>query len=702
MTGYGVDEILGTAMPYPFWPDEEIEKLQKLYFTPIEEGQTHRVAFRRKNGERFTALVSPSVVTNELGEMVSFFAIIKDISAISVGNKRERMLSLVADKTTDAVIVAGHDYRIIWVNDAFSKLTGYSLQEIQGKVPGRFLQGPKTSAKTRKVIREHLRRRESVAVEILNYAKDGTEYWLDLNINPVFDENGELELFIAVERDVTTKKRAEQALQLANDQLEEIQEIAKIGYWELEYETGRLNMSEVCYEIFGVDKKTYNGTIRGLMKYVHTDDSKMVRNAMNDALDSGFYDLVYRVKRSDDQVRFVQERGVVISDPMNGGKILRGTVQDIDGSVRARMERETMSEIRQVIDTSPVVHFKLVMMPDGNIRFAYVSESIEKIDPRLNAALLMRGRQNPIYIVGRTQFELVIKELTSSAEKDSPMQMELLVDNEKGQRHIELYAEPEVSIDGKLVWYGHLQDVPATYQRNLELERLVSITESQNQRLLDFAQVLSHNVRLHSSTMDGLIMAIDESSDPDELELYHRYLRETSEKLDDTLRDLNTVLTIRSGAERKLEAVDVASLLENGKTEWASRCELAGGKLDFKVPSKLEAVTSKKVLISILDELIDNAIRFRSVDRPLRVEVSASIDYSKRSLEIRVSDNGIGINQELVKENMFGMYRTFHEGISGKGIGLFLAKNRAEAIEGDLALTKFKKHGVCFTLTCRM
>lgn len=52
MTGYGVDEILGTAMPYPFWPDEEIEKLQKLYFTPIEEGQTHRVAFRRKNGER--------------------------------------------------------------------------------------------------------------------------------------------------------------------------------------------------------------------------------------------------------------------------------------------------------------------------------------------------------------------------------------------------------------------------------------------------------------------------------------------------------------------------------------------------------------------------------------------------------------------------------------------------------------------------
>lgn len=698
---YEAEEILGASLPYPFWPEEEVETLKALFFSPIVQGQSHLITFVQKNGTRKSVMVSPSVITDDDGNMVSFFAVVKDVTELMLSRRRKRMLSLVADKTTDAVIVAGPDYRIIWVNDAFCRLTGHTLEEVIGKVPGRFLQGPKTSVETRRVIKEHLHRRESVAVEILNYAKDGTEYWLDLNINPVFDENGDLEFFIAVERDITAKKEAEYALQLAYAQLEEVQLIAKMGYWELEYETGRITMSDSCYEIYGIERSGFNGTIRSMMHYVHIDDTQIVRNALNDALDTGNYDIVYRVKRDDGRVRFVQERGLIVQDPVHNCKVLRVTAQDVDAAVRARMDRETMNEIRQVIDTSPVVHFKLQMHEDGNIRFAYVSESIEKIDGRLNAALLMRGRQNPLSVLGKSQFEAVVLRLTDAAEKGEVVQMELLIDSDKGPLHVEFFAEPEVSADARLVWYGHLQDVTTTFQRNLELERLVTVTETQNQRLLDFAQILSHNVRLHSSTMEGLIHAIDETDDAEEREMYQGYLKETSDKLDDTLRDLNAVLTIRSGTDRDLETLDVAEVLGKEAARWKTQIAEVGGRLLMKVRPGVKAVGSAPVLVSMLDELVQNAIRFRSDERPLRLEISARFDVRKRTVVIAVEDNGRGFELPRNEGYLFGMYRTFHDGLSGKGLGLFLAKNKAEAMEADLVLTRASDKGCCFTVLCR-
>lgn len=314
MTGFEPNEILGSSQPFPFWPEEEIERLQRMFYKPLEEGQTHQVTFKRKSGQRFTAMVSPSAVTNDRGEIVTFFATIKDISELMASRKRQRMLSLVADKTTDAVIVAGPDYRIVWVNEAFERLTGFTLAEVYGHKPGRMLQGENTSMETRRIIREHLNRQESVAVEILNYAKDGKEYWLDLNINPVFDDDGDLEFYIAVERDITVKKEAELALQLALDQLEEIQEIAKIGFWELNYKTGHLGLSDTCFSIYGINKDAFKPNMRSLMMHIHPDDAGMVRNALNQAPFTGDYDLVYRVVRGDGEVRYVQERGMVVYD----------------------------------------------------------------------------------------------------------------------------------------------------------------------------------------------------------------------------------------------------------------------------------------------------------------------------------------------------------------------------------------------------
>ena len=112
-------------------------------------------------------------------------------------------LSLVARRTNNAAIVTDERRRIVWVNDAFTRVTGYTLDEVRGKVPGEFLQYSKTNPETVRVMREALTRGHGCHVEILNRGKNGNEYWLDLDIQPLHDETGRVSGFIAIEVDIT-------------------------------------------------------------------------------------------------------------------------------------------------------------------------------------------------------------------------------------------------------------------------------------------------------------------------------------------------------------------------------------------------------------------------------------------------------------------------------------------------------------------
>ncbi len=124
-------------------------------------------------------------------------------------------LALVASKTTDVVVITDSMGKISWVNDAFEILTGYSLEEIKGKKPGTFLQGKDTDPSTRQQLADAIANYRSVHVEILNYAKSGKSYWLDLKIDPIVGDDGTVGKFIAIEREITDHKMAEETLQLA-------------------------------------------------------------------------------------------------------------------------------------------------------------------------------------------------------------------------------------------------------------------------------------------------------------------------------------------------------------------------------------------------------------------------------------------------------------------------------------------------------
>jgi PAS domain S-box-containing protein len=125
-----------------------------------------------------------------------------------------RKLALVAARTDNAVVVTDAQGRIEWVNEGFTRMTGWKLDEIIGKKPGTFLQGPGTDPATVRLISSSLREHSGVKVEILNYHRSGRTYWSALEIQPIRNEVGEVVNFMAIESDITQRRLDEKRRRL--------------------------------------------------------------------------------------------------------------------------------------------------------------------------------------------------------------------------------------------------------------------------------------------------------------------------------------------------------------------------------------------------------------------------------------------------------------------------------------------------------
>jgi PAS domain S-box-containing protein len=162
-------------------------------------------------------------------------------------------LALVAKQTTNLVIITDAQRRITWVNDSFQHVTGYSLPEVLGQRPGTLLQFEGTDPLTIEQMRQALDEARPFHGEVLNRAKNGRMYWLEVDIQPMTDAQGQLTGFMAIESDITQHKLTAQELAASQSLLDQTGRIGGVGGWRFDFRAQQVHWTDQTSRILDLE-----------------------------------------------------------------------------------------------------------------------------------------------------------------------------------------------------------------------------------------------------------------------------------------------------------------------------------------------------------------------------------------------------------------------------------------------------------------
>ncbi|MBW4526386.1 MAG: PAS domain S-box protein [Phormidium tanganyikae FI6-MK23] len=217
---------------------EDIPHLMKVSRQALRGNPTEATfQFNREDGVERWLRARAFPVRNPQGKVYRIAGIAEDITEAKnheterrEQEQRLRLLESVIVNASDAVVITEAEPveppgpRIIYVNDAFTKMMGYERDEVIGKTP-RILQGPKTDWTILKDIRGALKRWEPAIAELVNYHKDGSEVWIELSIFPVMDQTGHYTYWVGLQRDITHRKQAEAEMRKALEKERELSDL---------------------------------------------------------------------------------------------------------------------------------------------------------------------------------------------------------------------------------------------------------------------------------------------------------------------------------------------------------------------------------------------------------------------------------------------------------------------------------------------
>ncbi len=256
----------------------------------------------------------------------------RDITQFKKDQEELQKLSYIIQQTPNAIVITDAFGRFEWVNNGFTLNTGYTIDEVKGKTPGSVLQGPETSNDTKLYIREKVQNAQPFTCEIYNYTKAGVGYWLRINSQPIFDKNGNLSQFFAIEEDITKEKEIAKKLQEFDKRLNLALQKMGDNVWEHDFITGQTSFSQKEFELLGYTADEFKSNVHLWYSCVHKDDKNIIKD--NDVkYRRGLIDhhaIEYRVIDKHGNLKWILDRGVVIDTNAKGLPLrIIGTHTDI-------------------------------------------------------------------------------------------------------------------------------------------------------------------------------------------------------------------------------------------------------------------------------------------------------------------------------------------------------------------------------------
>lgn len=493
------------------------------------------------------------------------------------------------------------------------------------------------------------------------------------------------------------KQRAEAELKLRHSQsrLVQAQSIAMIGSWEVNLLTGESNWSDETLRIYGIPQGNNLRTFENWISFIHPEDAgrvlKIIALAEPECADMAFH---HRIIRTDGEVRYIYSKSQYEFDKNEKPIGLYGISHDVT-EFRIAEEALMRSEmnLRLIVESIP----QAVYAKDSSGKLIFVNSNFARVFGYTPTEMTTPGFKTQNQSLARLMKMSAKERAVIRTGQPTEIAELKLTDQDGNERtyHTAILPFVAAGIKEKTV-LGIALDITEQQRAEEERTKMIEDIVQRNKDLEQFSYIVSHNLRAPAANIIGLTEELSDGDHDEETNrLLVRELSSSAMRLDDIITDLNTILRIRAKGENS-ECVKLEEILEHIKVSISHLIgqENALIEADFSKSPDIYAIRS--YVYSIFYNLITNSIKFRKPDESPVIKISAIREG--QHVHITFTDNGTGIDLQKKGEQVFGLYKRFHQHIEGKGMGLFMVKTQIETMNGSISVHSAPMQGTTFRL----
>lgn len=437
---------------------------------------------------------------------------------------------------------------------------------------------------------------------------------------------------------------------------------------------------------------------------VHPDDKKVRDEMIKKALNGEEVVLAYRIFHiGRSAYRWIEDRVSPKVDPSGLVTRIQGSVRDVTEQQQAVLALEKTSELVTRLITSSDQVFYIVSLDEQDPfknTFTYLSPHVESVigysveDVRNDSLIWLKA-------IHPDDLENVKGTTREMFKSRNPGTRVYRMKNRRTGQYVwvEDYVVPILDDKGWIrEFYASARDITARRTAELERERLILELSRRHDELMQFSHIVSHNLRSPVASILGLAQLLNSEPSPSELADTTKYILQAAQSMDNLLRDLKIVLSVRATMEEKMQNFLISEIISLVSINLKDEIDESGATINVKIDNQADELTSIKSYVqSTLFNLVGNAIKYRSPHRPLVIDILATKKNGRTV--VYVKDNGLGIDLSAHRDRIFTLYGRIHNDREGKGMGLYMTKTQIESLNGTIAVQSEPGIGTVFTIT---
>lgn len=467
--------------------------------------------------------------------------------------------------------------------------------------------------------------------------------------------------------------------------------VAKIGSWELDIINNSLHWTPIVNKIHGL-KTDFEPTLDNAIAFYIDDSKKIIQKAVEEAINLGKpWNVKAQLKQQNGNIIWVNTIG---RPKFKDGKCIRviGTIQEVDKENQIDVQ---LSKLEDELNEYPLfekIPQGLAIVDFETGRFINVNHQFLKLSGFEKPTFLNKSFKNFVNssVTGK------LESLTDQLEENGAFKPVKFTFTNKLKHHLNLKVTGNLVVgkNNKKSILCTVENITTQTKLEKKLKNTISASREKNDQLLNFAHMVSHNLKTHATNFSLLLNFLNDEKGLTQRNKYMTMLFNASDNLSETIKGLREIVAVKSNVNNEKKSLNLNESVFVVEQNVAGLLKQTNGKIINEISDDTTIKALPAYLNSILTNCITNSIKYRCEEK--KPIIILSVQEDKNYTTLSVEDNGLGIDLKKYGDQLFGLYKTFHRNKESRGIGLYITKNQMEAMNGKITVESTPGQGSIF------